>query len=331
VTFNWVGFFEQRGIEYVTAGPNVGRGEVGIQCPFCGSADRSQHMSVNLEGRGWVCRRNRSEHRGRGAPGLIRALLGCSYAEARAIAGEAPLPSAGGALAEIEMLMAPALEAKPARVVELCELSEFRPFAGKPSALPFARYMSGRGFGLKFLRRASERMGLRYCTRGPFAGRVVFLVHMRGKLVNWTGRTTSPRARLRYKALSADPEVASRDGLPPALLSIEQCLLWYDDLLEGGDLLEVVEGPMDALKLRLLGRRATCLFTNTPSSHQVNLLREVAPLFRRRVLLLDRGAEANALRAAQDMSSLGFSASWLPAGVDDPGELTRALLDKIEY
>ena len=304
---------------------------MGVHCPFCGPADPSQHMSINLEGRGWVCRRNRAEHRGRSPVGLVRALIGCSREEAQRIAGAPLLAGAESMLSQVEGLLGGAPE-DPALDPGLVEPREFKKFEGKPSQRPYMRYLVRRGFSERFVRRASASMGLRYCTRGPFAGRVIFLVHQRGRLVTWTGRAISSRARLRYRALSPDPEVAARDGLPAAALAVERCLLWFDDLLAGGSLLEVVEGPTDALKLRALGHRhVTCLFTNTPSRGQIDLLREVAPRFERRVVLLDRGAEAQALGAAQELAALGFRAAWLPAGADDPGELTPELLAKVRY
>jgi hypothetical protein len=206
----------------------------------------------------------------------------------------------------------------------LREPPEFKRFEGRPSQRPYANYMMRRGFPEAFLRRASVEMGLRYATRGPFGGRVIFLVHQGGALINWTGRAISPRAALRYRAHTPDPERAARDGYIPARSAIEGALLWYDDLLAGGPLLEVVEGPMDALKLRMLGRQATCLFTNRPSRGQVDLLRDLAPRFKHRAVLLDRGAEAQALAAAQTLAALGFGVEWLPQGVDDPGELNNS-------
>ena len=330
MTFDWQSFLEQHGIDYVTSGPNVGRGELGIRCPFCGPADSSQHMSISPEGHGWLCRRNRAEHKGKSPIRLIRALIGCSAEQARQILGVSVLPGDGGVLSAVEALLTPAAIQTPVRAA-LREPSEFKKFAGLPSSVPFVRYMEKRGFGKKFLARASAEMGLRYCARGPFGGRVIFLVHADGDLATWTGRSISSNARLRYKALSPDPEVAAEAGLPAAACSIEQCLLWRDDLMRGGETLHLVEGPADALKLRMLGAQATCLFTNTVSRGQVDQLRELAPRFKKCVLLLDKGAEAQAMRVSSDLTSLGFKMAWLPRGVDDPGELTPGLLEKISY
>jgi len=317
--FDWSSFLEQHGVEYH---PGT-RGNVEVQCPFCGAADAGHHhMSISLEGLGWKCWRDR-DHRGRSPVSLIRALIGCTAQEAARIAGAPLLPGSQGLHDQVASIFA-GDAAAPAADSPLRELPEFKKFTGLPSGRPHLQYMRSRGFTEKFLRRASEEAGLRYCTRGAFGGRVIFLVHQEGRLVGWTGRAISPRARLRYRALSADPEAAVRDGLPPAALSIERCLLWYDELLRGGPRLELVEGPMDALKLRMLGRQATCLFTKSPSRWQVDLLRELAPRFERCDVLLDRGAEAETLSTARTLAALGFRAAWLPAGVADPGELTAA-------
>lgn len=331
--FDWIAFFEARGIEFVLSGPNIGRGEVGIKCPFCGPSDPSHHMSINLEGRGWICRRNRASHRGRAPAQLIRALTGCTAEQARQIVGVAAQPVGGDLLAQVESLVGGAADVlPPAGESELTELASFKRFdTSRPSARPFFRYLEGRGFSPDFLERASRQMGLRYCVAGPFAGRVIFLIRVGGQLVSWTGRSISAQPFLRYRALSADPDKAAEDELPVARRSIEQCLLWYDELLRGGDALYLVEGPLDALKLRALGQAATCLFTNSPSHGQVDLLRDLAPRFSRKIILLDHGAEAQALEASNVLAALEFKPAWLPAGTDDPGELTARTFRQIAY
>ncbi len=42
MSFDWVDFLERHGIEYVTSSPNIGRGEVGVKCPYCGPGDPSR-------------------------------------------------------------------------------------------------------------------------------------------------------------------------------------------------------------------------------------------------------------------------------------------------
>lgn len=331
MSFDYIDFLERHGIEYKTNSPNAGRGEIAIKCPRCGEADPSEHLSINLEGRGWVCRR-KCGFRGVSPAPLVRTLLGCSAAEAARIVGAPLLPGAGDVLAQVEGLIGASATSSPEPARALAEPREFRRFEGRrPSERRFVSYLVGRGFEEEFVRRASAEMGLRYCTLGPYAERVIFLVHQEGRLVNWTGRSIFKHARLRYKAHTPDPELAARWSLEPAACSVEGCLLWYDDLLAGGPMLMVVEGPMDALKLRAFGYQVTCLFTNALSRGQVDLLRELAPRFERRFVLLDCGAEAQMLEAVSRLASLGFRPAWLPRGVKDPGDLGPDAVSKIEY
>lgn len=329
MSFDWERFFDQHGIEYVRSGPNVGRGELGIRCPFCGAADKSQHMSVNLEGRGWFCRRR--QHSGHSPVGLVRALLGCSFEEAKRVVGDPVLPAVAGLLGRVrDMLARPDEAPAPA---ELREPPEFRALSDKPSCRPFLRYLVDRGFRRDFLLRDTEELDLCYAVRGPFGGRVIFLVRDEGRLVTWTGRTISGRQRRRYDALTTAPEFAARQGLQPAAATIGDCLLWQDELARPrSDALCLVEGPMDALKLRMLAGdllQPHAVFTNALSVAQVGRLREAAPRFRHRLLLLDRGAEGRALRARESLAALGFRVRWLPEGVDDPGELSPKTFAKL--
>lgn len=336
--FDYINFLERYGIEYKTRSPNAGRGEIAIRCPFCGAADPSEHMSINLDGRGWMCRRARddSQHRGKSPARLIRALIGCSAAEAARIVGAPLLPGAQSVADQVEALLGGSAAAPPAPR-ELREPAEFKKFIGLPSERPFMRYLEGRGFPARFVRHASAEMGLRYCTAGPFAGRVIFLVHMEGQLATWTGRAISPRAGRRYQAHTPDPELAASWGLPPAALPVEQGLLWYDDLLPGGPLLGSVErpaadtiylceGPFDSLKVNMLGWRhgivSTCFFTSSFSSGQENLLHTLLPRFKNKYLLLDQGTLPTAVGAASKLVALGVKVKFLPPGLKDPGELS---------
>lgn len=321
--FDWVSFFDQRGVRYEYGGPNAGRNDVAIKCPFCGSADKSEHMAINLEGRGWVCRRNR-EHSGKSPIRLIRALVGCSADEARRIAGVAPAISGASLADRVRSMVAEPVEARP--VEALPEPSDFRELSDKPSARPFMAYLAARGFSRDFLLHRAARLGIRYAVRGPFGGRVIFLVHDDGRLVTWTGRALSARQKIRYKELPEDPGSAAEIGLPPAAVPLHSCLMWQDDLARTrARVLCLVEGPMDALKMRMLGGDSVlpaAIFTNSLSAAQVDRLRGIVGRFEHRIILLDRGAEGRAMRARRELAALGMSIRWLPDGVDDPGELT---------
>jgi hypothetical protein len=203
-----------------------------------------------------------------------------------------------------------------------------------PSARPFLRYLADRGFSSEHIATLTQRYGIRYCTRGPYAGRIIFPVRMGDDLCTWTGRSISPTATLRYKSLSPDPEKAESEGVEPAMGPISNYLLFYNLLWRTRcDVLYLCEGPFDALKIGVLGKDrgaiATCCFTAAPSAAQVELLHELFPRFRRRVLLLDRGTLPTTLRTASLFAGLDVDIGDLPRGVKDPGELDQRQFDRI--
>lgn len=330
MAFDWISFFDANRIEYVTRGANVSRDNVAIHCPFCGADDHSQHLSVNLSGNGWRCFR-RPDHKGKSSARLVAGLLNCSLEVAKRMVGEAIFIPDDFA-ARVSASLAPVVQAEE-RTLELPE--EFKPINPKlPSARLIMRYLEGstRGFARDEILRFHKRYGLRYAMRGMFKGRVIFPVRSQGSLVSWTGRSVYPYEQLRYRTLSTDPE--SKDALAgygPALGPISDYLLWFDDLLKtDADTIVLVEGPFDALNVRVRGWGegidSTCFFTASPSTQQVNLLHELLPRYRRRLLLLDRGTLATALQINAMLSGLGVEIAQLPRGVKDPGLLTRRQL-----
>lgn len=332
MAFDWLAFFDQHNIEYVTRGSNVSRDNVAIHCPFCGVDDESQHLSVNLSGRGYRCFR-RPTHRGRSAARLVAALLRCSLDAARRMVGDAVfIPD--DFMGRVTSVLT------PAQVDESAELEwpeEFKTIADRPSARLVYQYLMGasRRFSCDQIDTFTERFGLHYASQGLYRGRIVFPVHQDNRLVSWTGRTVYPGEALRYRTLSTDPE--SQDcmrGYGPALGPISDYLLWYDDLLDtDADTIVLVEGPFDALNVRVRGWGegidATAFFTSSPSTQQINLLHELLPRYRRRLLLLDQNTLATALHVVGSLTGLGVEIAHLPRGVKDPGLLTRRQLFSI--
>lgn len=320
---DWISLFESHQIPYATKGPNVSRGHISIHCPFCGSADPSMHLSVALSGQGWRCWRQ-SDHAGRSAPKLIRALLGCSWDQAIALAGGSAVAISDDLLATVNRLFeGPSMKS---HLKTLVLPDEFRPFREKDSALaaPYANHLVRRrqyeGDMLPWL---TEIYGLMWCRSGPFGGRIIFPVYSDGHLVSWTGRTIG-RSELRYKTLGCDPELDD----PCALGPISNYLLWYDCLLTAKPhTLVLVEGPFDALRINVLGRKygvySTCFFTAAPGASQIDLIHHIAPKFQRLCLLLDQGTLTTAMRLQGALSSLGAEVLWLPQRYKDPGELDQ--------
>ena len=89
------------------------------------------------------------------------------------------------------------------------------------------------------------------------------------------------------------------------------------------DTLVLCEGPFDALKVDVLGRdygiAATCFFTSAPTDAQIALLHDLCPQFRRKVLLLDRGTLALAMRVNSRLAGLGVITREVSGDLKDPG------------
>jgi hypothetical protein len=194
--------------------------------------------------------------------------------------------------------------------------AEFRPLVREPRARRFVDYLGERGF------RSMDVLGLyglRYCTFGPWRDRIIFPVYRKGKLAAWTGRSIQPNAGLRYKT----------EG------NIGDHLLWQDQLRKQTKAHTIVlcEGPFDALKVRYLGRglgiTATCWFTAMPNRTQTDLLYELLGAFPRRFLILDRGAEAKAIKLTYELRSLSVRRLVLPLAYKDPGELDKQALEAL--
>lgn len=324
--FDWQKFLDAHGIEFATRGPNVGRGQVAIHCPFCGADDPSHHMSVSLEGRGWRCWRRKDAHYGRNPARLVQALLGCTWEHAASITGADNLSVAPDWSDRVHKLLA---AREPGERHGVALPGEFRPFKLSkisPVVRPYVDYITRRGLDWHNLTRRYQAY---FAVRGPWKGRVVFAVYYEGQLASWVGRTIYPEHEPRYLALTADPEKAARLGVSPAAGPLTDYLLWYDELrATKADTLCVCEGPFDALKVRALGRdhgvTATCLFTSAPSRHQLDCLHELLPRFRRRVSLLDADTLPASIRMSGDLAGLGVEIMPLPRGLKDPGEIVDA-------
>ena len=322
MAFSWPEFLNDHRIEFVTDGPNCPKGDVAIRCPWCGSQDPSQHLAISTSGSGYHCWRNR-DHAGRSPIKLIQALIGCSYDQARLYAGQTTnLPS--NFLEQVQAQITPSTTTAPK--VPLTFPKEFRRL-DHSSALgrPYRRYLKERGY--KYPERLTDAFNIYYCTQGAFHGRIIFPVYFKGELVSWTGRTVT-QDELRYKSLTTTPEKAQKDGTPLAIGPIAHYLLWYDELMKNQyadrSTICLCEGPFDALRINYLADHhniyATCCFTSSPSDPQIDLLHELLPRYKRRVLLLDEGTLALSLKTQSRLAGLDIEIGMLP-GIKDPGEL----------
>lgn len=321
MAFDWLAFLDQYHVSYVTSGHSVAKGNVAVRCPWCGSEDPSTHMGISLDGKGWGCWR-RSDHRGRSPVRLVQALISCSQEQARQIVGYTSALISDDFLAQVNQALAPASPVVLPGKLALPD--EFRPFKQLPSAKPYIVYLQRRGFADPIA--VANDFDLRYCTRGPYHGRIIFPVYHGGELMTWSGRSIYPTEPMRYKVLSTKSERSAVEGYGLARGASSHFLLFYDLLMKSPvPTLFVCEGPFDALKLMVLGRGrvvATCLFTNSPTMEQVDLLYELAPRFTNRRLLLDHNMFYMSVKVASELSGLELLPIMLPKGVKDPGELT---------
>lgn len=334
MSFDFINFFNQHAIEYMTSGPSVTRGNVAIHCPMCGSDDESHHMGVSVHGKGWRCWRRPDQHSGRSPVRLVQALLGCTLTEAIRIAGgPGRLPQ--DLLSQVTLLLNPEQQSSQPREGPALPQQFRRLISPYPSVQPYHRYLYRRGYDThdtEVVQRLDD-YGLRYASHGPWKGRIIFPVYFNERLMSWTGRTIFTDESLRYRSLSYDPDKAKRTGDQPAVEPINHFLLWYDRLLQAdADTLVLVEGPFDALHVDFLGEQdgivASCLFTATPTAEQMELLYDLLPRFKYKYLLLDNDMLPVTLRIASTLISLGLDARFMPSRIKDPGErdMTRKLL-----
>lgn len=328
--FDWLMLLREQGVPFAERGPNVKRGEVNVRCPFCGSADPSKHMGLNLETGWWSCWRNRAQHSGKSPVRLLMALLRVPYHRAREIAGLAPGyvdPEGFDALAA-RLLQREGLTGRPAEVQRrrLQFDPDFHPILNRGSSRRAYEYLrDDRGFNGRSAAGddalvVAHLYQLKAAYRGDFASRVVMPYFQDGELVTWTGRAIGDSS-MRYRDLAVDESI-----LPP-----KETLFNHDAMLQGGVVLVVQEGPFDALKTDFYGEpwgvRAVALSTNSVTDTQAFLLQTALGKFKRVLVGLDNktgfGA-VDSLRMKQSLSFLGdaLGVAHLPDGVGDAGDLT---------
>ena len=328
--FDWLRFLRDHHIPYVTEGPNTSKGNASIACPWCGSADKSQHMGLSLDANHpfFGCWRNRS-HRGSHPEFLIAKLLGLSREQAKRyveVQGSNP-----DAFAEAMASLTKEKEEKDKKRQEIKWPETFRKFsepeAGRaPFESRFFDYLKvTRGFGTSPRTwQAIDRFNLHWCLQGEYTGRIIIPVfdHTTDILACWQGRAITKKAVNRYKSL--EDEKSYRN--------IKDCLLFpYDWEIKPNETLVVTEGAFDAIKLDTFGTEfgvtATCIFGLTLQPAQLLALSKLRGKFRRLVILLDATATPeSAIMVSQigEFFGSGVSAGSLPEGVKDPGDLTPA-------
>lgn len=340
IFFSWKRFCSERGIPYVERGPNTARNHISIRCPFCGNADKSEHMGLCLDPRDpkWGCFRSAS-HRGRDPAYLVQALLGCPPAAARDIVN-AQRPETDAFEETVQRLLYPPEKyidgkiqgkwVKEKRVTKMP--TEFKPLDSATSSYAerFLKYLEWRGFD--DAEGVASQYDLHYCLSGRFRDRLIIPFFDAGELVGWTGRTLDDRRLPRYLTTGAE------DG---ATVDADSFVWERSWVARGSGLLVVVEGPLDVLKLDWYAGESglpfrgvvTCLF-GKPKRAQAEFLFDAARRYDRVLVALDADAYSDAVRFAaevQEMSGVPCSVPRLPTS--DPGAMTgkqvRAFLKEV--
>ncbi len=307
---DWIDFLEQHSVPYVL-GParNVRQGHVGIACPRC-AEDNATHFSLDIiSGKVRGCWRD---------PGhwmtpvsLVASLAGCTMSQAYALVNDDPLPQEVdlGALREqLEGQAEPSPEREPVTFPK--HFKRFSTATTKYSSqIAAEEYLRRRGFE-KPVDVANE-YGL-YWSRDPeWQQRIIFPIwSLDGELQGWTARAITPNARLRYK--SHPPG----DGLGACL---------WNAASGKGRYLILCEGCFDALPVDVAVRkyncRASALLGLNWGPRKIQTIARMAAEYEGVVILLDRGAEAQALELSEQLTLYAPVVATVPLHRKDPGEM----------
>lgn len=322
--FDWERLFKEQRVPYIESGANVKRGELAIQCPFCGSADPSKHMGVSPETGWWSCWRNRAQHSGKSPLRLIMRLLNVPYYRAREIAGlDADYVDPEGFDAVAARVMGRNQEViKPSgddrRFLTLEE--DFVTITPRGRTRRHWEYLFyDRGFDLDADVALLVKLYNLKAGTGKWSDRIIIPYYQDNKLVTWTGRAIAT-ATIRYKDLSIDE----------SLLAPKETLYNHDAMLVKGKALVLVEGPFDVLKIDFYGMqngvRAVGLSTNSIKDQQAFLLQSAISNYEKVVVMLDtksRLGVVDSMRLKQELYFIpNLVIAPVPFDAGDGGALT---------
>jgi len=256
--FDFLAYFDSRGIQYWTEGKNVSPGWVGIQCLWCG--DKSNHLGINIDSKKFKCFKCKRK-------GLITSIVkeieGCSTAAAHTLMRE---------------FLDYTMNNIRTRTVKNREYDgPILPEGATTEFLPiYLEYLEKRGFDPE---KVIPKYQLMMCHRNTknYNYRILIPIFMYGQLVSFTTRSISDSSDQRYK------NCPDYRALRPS-----KELIYNLDTVNHTALL--VEGPADVWRM---GDGACSVLGTEISVSQINMI--VQKNVRRAFVLFDPEPEAQAL------------------------------------
>ena len=318
---NVIEILNRYNVEFVDHGSNVAKGNVNIQCPWCGAEDQSQHLGIQLTTGMWGCWRNKT-HRGRQLYRLLSKLTGLTQQEARRATGEGALRGVQqGDMERAVQGLGGALDDAPPTTVRSLQLDQrFRRMCtpksrGYVAEDRYRKYLwQDRRFRKSDVKDVVSMYDLHYCVAGDFAARIIIPVYENEKLMTYLGRSIYRNASLRYRALEKEKSVKQ----------VKDCIYNYDAAMRGGRKLVIVEGAFDVMKVDYYGRpelTAIGLFNTNLEDSQIELLYNLRGKFDHYIILLDRGEVSPSLRLQDELYFFGNLRTRFLENVNDPGDL----------
>lgn len=318
--FNIKNFLDNYNIYYREHGAGVKKGNIIIHCPYCGADDKDQHLGINLSNGVWGCWRN-EEHRSKNLSKLLCKISPISYKQALQLVGFEDKIIEKDLFNDIvsdKYFSNHSNTNKNSKIRSLILPKDFRELKDDYFSIPYINYLISRGFA--DIWNLIFKYGLKYALTGDFKGRIIIPVYFNKQLVTWTSRAISPHASLRYKSLKVED----------SSINIKNTIYNFDRTYEnGGDVLFVVEGPIDVLKMDYYlyntNSFAVGLHSMSVSDDQLYWLIRLFDKFKTIVLLLDRGESESMEKGIATLSTTGviINEGILPKGINDPGELKQ--------
>lgn len=307
--FEWRRFVDTHGFDF---DPTVAKNNIHVDCPFCQDGEGRRHMGLHLDSPAWGCFKS-GAHRGKSAAKLVSALLRCSWTAARSIVDDQDWVSDDFSTMREKLDSMGKVSAAEHRLRPYALPDDlFRLREDSRQCRPFFEYLHSRGLPPA----VADHYQLYGANTGEYRWRVVAPFIVKGTIVAATGRHIG-RAKQRYHTQPAN--------------ATDRTVFNYDTAAGldcNNDALVLVEGPFDAIVLDWLFETmglpasAVALAGLGYGPDKRSPILELAKMYKRVIVLLDRGAEAEAVRVADDLNVAGAPARvrFMPDGVKDPGE-----------